>query len=123
MKRLFRSFNQNFAVRLWDGTTLRLGEVSLSFTHFTAIKVGTPLHLTPKEWALLKLLAELAGQPVTRQRALDVVWGVNAFPTTRTVDTHIACLRSKLEADPENPRHLRTVHGIGYMLTFTAPPS
>lgn len=98
--------------------SLTLGDVCLHFTRFTATRAGTELHLTPKEWALLKLLAESEGEPVTRQRALDVVWGVNAYPTTRTVDTHIACLRSKIEIDPENPRHLRTVHGIGYMLTF-----
>ena len=62
------------------------------------------------------LMAETPGEPVTRERFLDVVWGYTAFPTTRTVDNHIASLRSKLERDPEEPRWIKTVHGIGYKL-------
>jgi len=50
------------------------------------------------------------------QQFLDVVWGVTAFPTTRTVDNHIAMLRAKIEPDPENPRWIKTVHGAGYRL-------
>ena len=65
---------------------------------------------------MLRLLLETPGEPVSRERFLDVVWGVNAFPTTRTVDTHIATLRAKLEPDPDAPSFLKTVHGIGYKL-------
>lgn len=65
---------------------------------------------------MLQLLAEADGAVVSRERFLDVVWGVNAFPTTRTVDTHMASLRAKVEQDPENPRFLKTVHGVGYRL-------
>ncbi len=65
---------------------------------------------------MLRLLADAPGEVVSRERFLDVVWGVNAFPTTRTVDTHIASLRSKLEPEPESPRYLKTVHGSGYKL-------
>jgi DNA-binding response OmpR family regulator len=66
-----------------------------------------------------RLLAETPGQPVSRERCLDVVWGVGAVPTTRTVDTHIASLRAKLE--PGSPvdgaaRFFKTVHGVGYRL-------
>ena len=96
---------------------LELGEVQLDFSKRTARRGEMEVHLTPKEWALLQLLAETPGEPVTRERALDLVWGVNAFPTTRTVDTHLASLRAKLEADPENPRYLRTIHGVGYKFT------
>ncbi len=62
---------------------------------------------------MLRLLADTPGAPVSRERFLDVVWGVGAFPTTRTVDTHIASLRAKLEPHPEAPQFLKTVHGIG----------
>ena len=62
------------------------------------------------------MLVEAEGEPVTRERFLDVVWGYAAFPTTRTVDTHVATLRSKIEEDPERPRWLKTVHGVGYRL-------
>ncbi|MCX6621755.1 MAG: helix-turn-helix domain-containing protein [Acidobacteria bacterium] len=51
---------------------------------------------------------------VTRDELLNDVWGYENYPTTRTVDNHVASLRAKLESDPANPRHLRTVHGVGY---------
>ena len=68
---------------------------------------------------MLNLMAAAQGEPVTRERFLDVVWGYTAFPTTRTVDNHIASLRGKLEADPDRPRWIRTVHGAGYRLELT----
>jgi DNA-binding response OmpR family regulator len=64
----------------------------------------------------LRLLADSEGEPVTRDHFLDVVWGYTAFPTTRTVDNYIAKLRAKLEPDPENPKWILTVHGVGYRL-------
>jgi DNA-binding response OmpR family regulator len=97
-------------------TVLRLGGVEVDFARLEARRAGQPLHLTAKEFALLRLLAETPGEPVTRERFLDVVWGVNAFPTTRTVDTHLASLRAKVEPDPNRPRFLKTVHGVGYRL-------
>ena len=54
------------------------------------------------------------GEPVTRDRFLDVVWGYASFPTTRTVDNHIASLRAKIEKNPDDPKWIRTVHGVGY---------
>ena len=65
---------------------------------------------------LVAVLAEAAGEPVSREKFLDVVWGYAAFPTTRTVDTHIGSMRAKLEKNPESPRWLKTVHGVGYRL-------
>ncbi len=109
--------HQRDAVRVPD--RVRLGAVELDFARFTAQRDGRALHLTPKEWAMLRLLLEAPGEPVSRERFLDVVWGVNAFPTTRTVDTHIATLRAKLEPDPDAPRFLKTVHGVGYKLEGT----
>ena len=53
---------------------------------------------------------------IQRERFLDVVWGYGAFPTTRTVDMHIASLRRKLEKNPDEPRWITTVHGVGYCL-------
>jgi len=97
-------------------TTLKLGETRIDFTRQTATRRHQPLHLTAKEFAMLRLLAEAAGEPVSRERFLDVVWGYTAFPTTRTVDTHIASLRGKLEPEPDQPRWLQTVHGVGYRL-------
>ena len=65
---------------------------------------------------MLRLMAEAAGEPISREKFLDIVWGYASFPTTRTVDNHIASLRSKLEKNPDVPRWLKTVHGVGYRL-------
>lgn len=95
---------------------LQFGEVRIDLVRQTATHGRQPLHLTAKEFAMLRLLAEADGEPVSRERFLDVVWGYAAFPTTRTVDNHIASLRAKLEREPGKPRFLKTVHGVGYRL-------
>jgi DNA-binding response OmpR family regulator len=56
---------------------------------------------------------------VTRDEFLEIVWGYNAYPTTRTVDNQILSLRNKLEPEPAHPRYLVTVHGVGYRLEMT----
>lgn len=99
---------------------LTLGEVRVDLARQRAWRRGKELHLTAKEFAMLRLLADAEGEPVSRERFLDVVWGYGAFPTTRTVDNHIASLRAKLEPNPEEPRWLKTVHGLGYRLERTA---
>ena len=76
---------------------------------------GTEVPLTPKEFDALWLLMRCAGQVIRRERFLDQVWGCTAFPTTRTVDRHIAGLRQKLESDPARPRWIHTLHGVGYV--------
>jgi DNA-binding response OmpR family regulator len=95
---------------------LRLGEAEIDLARQTATRDQSELQLTAKEFAILRLLAEAEGEPVTREKFLDVVWGYTAFPTTRTVDNHIASLRAKLEPNPVEPRWIKTVHGVGYRL-------
>ena len=97
--------------------TLTLGDLVIDLAKQTAARCGRPIHLTSREFAMLRLLADAQGEPVTRERFLDIAWGYTAFPTTRTVDTHIAALRGKIEPDPENPRWITTVHGVGYRLS------
>jgi DNA-binding response OmpR family regulator len=97
-------------------SALVLGDAHVDLLKLTAVRNGATLHLTAKEYAMLRLLAQADGEPVTRQRFLDLVWGYAAFPTTRTVDNHIASLRAKLEPEPESPRWIQTVHGVGYRL-------
>jgi len=100
---------------------LILGDVTVDLVKKTAARAGELLRLTAREYAMLQLLAEAHGAPVTRERFLDVVWGYTAFPTTRTVDTHIATLRGKIETDPDSPRWITTVHGVGYRLDQGQP--
>jgi DNA-binding response OmpR family regulator len=95
---------------------LKLGAVEIDLARQTAMRGRKAIHLTAKEFAMLRLMAETPGEPVTRERFLDVVWGYAAFPTTRTVDNHVASLRSKVEPNPDQPRWIKTVHGIGYKL-------
>lgn len=99
---------------------LTLGEVRIDLVQLRAWRGRKPVHLTAKEFAILRLLTEAEGAPVTREQFLDQVWGYAAFPTTRTVDNHLASLRAKLEPDPETPRWLKTVHGVGYRLELPA---
>ncbi len=101
--------------------TLRLGNIEIDLARQKAVRAKKPLYLTAREYAMLRLLVESPGQPVSRERFLDVVWGYTAFPTTRTVDTHIAALRAKIEANPEEPRWIKTVHGVGYRLEMERP--
>lgn len=96
--------------------TIRLGEAEVDFLRQTASRNGREVHLSVKEFAVLRLMAETPGEPVSRQRFLDVVWGYAAFPTTRTVDNHIAGLRAKLEPNPNDPLWIKTVHGVGYKM-------
>lgn len=95
---------------------LKFGEIEIDLLRQTARRGRRELHLTAKEFAMLRLMAETPGEPISRERFLDVVWGYTAFPTTRTVDNHIASLRAKIEPDQDNPRWLKTVHGVGYRL-------
>jgi DNA-binding response OmpR family regulator len=95
---------------------LKLGEVDIDLARQTAVRGRKPIHLTAKEFAMLRLMAETPGEPVTRERFLDIVWGYAAFPTTRTVDNHIASLRSKIERNPDSPHWIKTVHSVGYKL-------
>ena len=92
---------------------LRFADVVVDFRKFEAKKGGRTLELTRKEYGMLRLLAARAGDVVTRDDLLNEVWGYESSPTTRTIDTHVASLRAKLEDDPERPR-LQTVHGVGY---------
>lgn len=90
------------------------GNVVLNFKKFEATVNGKAVHLSAREFAILKFMIERANQVVHRHDLLDHVWGYNNFPTTRTVDTHILELRKKLEPVPSLPRHILSVRGVGY---------
>jgi len=97
---------------------LRFGKVVIDFKRFEARRADKILNMSRKEFGILRLLAARGGEVVTRDELLDEVWGYEQYPTTRTVDNHIALLRSKLEEDPSKPHHLLTVHGVGYKLVL-----
>lgn len=93
---------------------LKFGQVEVDFRRYVASRSGQTIDLTRKEFAVLRFLASREDAVVTRDELLNKVWGLDAFPVTRTVDNHIASLRAKLETDPGRPVHIQTVHGVGY---------
>lgn len=93
---------------------LRIGESTIDMVKGRIERGDQVFHLGHFELEILKMLVENAEQPVDRSKLLDVIWGLEGFPTTRTVDNHIVSLRRKIEPDPKQPRHIVTVHSIGY---------
>jgi two-component system alkaline phosphatase synthesis response regulator PhoP len=90
------------------------GDVIVDIDRHEASKGGDQLELTPREFRLLGYFLAHQGEVVSREELLDAVWGYDTIPFTRTVDTHIAKLRKKIENDPSDPEHLITVHRLGY---------
>lgn len=77
-------------------------------------QAGEKQRISKRECQLLRLLISKAGQVVSREEILEVVWGYHAFPNTRTIDNHIVTFRKYFEKDPKNPVHFTSVRGVGY---------
>ena len=93
----------------------RFASIELDFNKFESRKDGRNLGLTPLELRILKLMITRKGEVITRDKFLDWVWGVdNLTVSHRTVDSHIAHIRKKVEDDPSRPKHILSVHSIGY---------
>jgi DNA-binding response OmpR family regulator len=94
----------------------RLGDAEIDLATYE-VRRGRERHaLLPKEARILALLYAAGGSVVERRRMLDEIWGSAEVIQDRTLDTHLLNLRKKVELDPRRPRHLRTVHGVGYRL-------
>ncbi len=93
---------------------LRIGEATVDLVKGKVERGDEAFHLGHFELRILKMLVENAEAPVDRNKLLDEIWGLGGFPATRTVDNHIVSLRRKVEPDPKHPRHIVTVHSIGY---------
>ncbi|MBN2103777.1 response regulator transcription factor [bacterium] len=100
-----------------DETTsesVTMGRLTLNFQYYEATEGEEPVEMTHREFELLKYFYEHSGKTISRDELLNQVWGYESYPTSRTVDNHILNLRKKLEVNPAHPRHLLTVHGVGY---------
>jgi len=95
---------------------LSFGDLELIPDEGKVLRDGTEVHLTKTEFRLLCELAESPGKVLSREALLDKVWGYDYFGDGRLVDVHVRRLRTKVEADPANPRHVVTVRGLGYRL-------
>jgi DNA-binding response OmpR family regulator len=95
---------------------VQIGIALVDFARFTAHSGQTLHRLTHKECAVLQLLLEKAGKAVSRDEILSRAWAPDEFPTERTVDNFILRLRRLVEQDPANPRTIRSIRGVGYLL-------
>ena len=92
----------------------RFGDIEIQPVARVVRRNGRPVELSPKEYELLLALVQRPGQVVSRAELLKTVWGYHASVVSRTIDTHIAELRRKLEPNPASPRHITTVWKTGY---------
>jgi two-component system alkaline phosphatase synthesis response regulator PhoP len=96
---------------------MRIGRARVDFERFSAEADGITHTLTHKECAVLRLLASRVGKAVSRDEILDRAWSADEFPTSRTVDNFIVRLRRLVEPDADEPRVIRSIRGVGYLLT------
>jgi len=94
--------------------TFTFDDVKVDFTKMELWREGRAVQLTSQEFKVLKFMIQNAERVLSREELLNTVWGYKNYPSTRTVDNHILKLRQKLEKDPANPEHFRTVHSAGY---------
>jgi DNA-binding response OmpR family regulator len=97
-----------------DERPLTFGDLTIDPARRTVTRGGEPVHLTAREFDLLLYLARHPERPFTRLQLLDGIWGIRYEGYDRTIDSHVQRLRAKVEADPAQPRFVRTVWGVGY---------
>jgi DNA-binding response OmpR family regulator len=90
------------------------GTIAVDFSRMVLTRDGEEVALTPQEFKILRYFVHNIERVISREELLNQVWGFNCYPSTRTVDNHLVKLRQKIEVDPANPRHFKTVHGAGY---------
>ncbi len=98
-------------------STHRLGDLAIDLLGHSVTRSGQEVALTHKEFDILALLLERAGEVIPRDEFCDRLWGRDVYVTPRVIDTHIAALRKKLENDPNNPKYILSVRGVGYKLS------
>ena len=112
---LRRSEKANLAEEGSSGS-LRLGELRVDLKKHEVLKGKERVELTHKEFQLLELLFKHPGEVISRDQILNSVWGEEVYVTHRTVDSHVATLRKKIETEPDRPQYILTVRGVGYKL-------
>ena len=110
--------NKKIQIKESVGDMYDFGNNKIDFKAQDAItRNGQRIELSKKEAMLLKLLIENKGDVVTREKILQVVWGYNVYPTTRTIDNFILSFRKYFEEDSRSPKHFHSVRGVGYKYT------
>lgn len=97
----------------------RIGGTSFDFQGYVAVKDGIKIDYTPLEFRMLHFFVQNRGIVLSRDQLLDQVWGKdNLVVSLRTIDSHVASIRKKLEDDPSDPVHIINIRGVGYKLTY-----
>jgi DNA-binding response OmpR family regulator len=113
VKTIFRRTEE----RSTELTSYCIGETELNFKKYEARKRGQKVEFTPLEFQMLKLFIKQKGQVLTRDDFLDKIWGEdNLVVSSKTIDSHIANIRKKIEVEPSNPKFIKSVRGVGYKL-------
>lgn len=99
-------------------STFVIGDLAIDPVKHSAIRAGVKLELTPKEFALLLLLARRKGQILSRTTISEQVWDLHFDPGSNSVDVHIRRLRAKVD-DPHSKKLIKTIRGVGYMMEDT----
>jgi len=100
-----------------ESDSCNIGDTTLNFSKYEAIRKGVKIDFTPLEFQLLQFLAKNRGTVLTRDQLLEQVWGKdNVVISLRTIDSHVASIRKKLEEDPSDPQYLINIRGVGYKL-------
>ena len=94
----------------------QLGQLRVDLKKHEVLKGSEKVELTHKEFQLLELLLKRPGEVISRDQILNSVWGEEVYVTHRTVDSHVATLRKKIETEPDHPQYILTVRGVGYKL-------
>ncbi|MBL7892634.1 MAG: response regulator transcription factor [Bacteroidia bacterium] len=98
--------------------TYTFGENNINFlTYEITVRGGHKQQLSKREVMLLKLLIDRKGQVVSREQILETVWGVDVYPSTRTIDNYILAFRKYFETDPREPKYFHSIRGVGYKFT------
>ena len=113
IKALLRRINQ-VPERSETPGTFQFGNIKVDFEKFEVQKRNRIIHLTAYEFSILKLFIQNRNKVLDRNHILDKVWGEDVYVTTRSVDTHVAHLRKKLEDNPNDPKYILSIHGVGY---------
>lgn len=101
-----------------DAEEITIGLLTINFKEYIASRQGVEEKLSHKEFEILHYLMDHKNEIVDRYDLLKNVWGYDEQPTTRTVDNFIVKLRQKIEENPSSPKHIITIHGVGYKLIF-----
>lgn len=94
---------------------IEFDDVKIDFSKMEALKKGRRIKFTKRELDLLRYLINRKDEIVSRNELLDIVWGYEMAPVTRTIDVFISRIRKKIESNPAAPRHLKSVRSVGYI--------